>query len=490
MYDRLGRCPSPRPSLRRLALVLCAAVSGGTFAAITTANERGAAHPPTSLIARADAAAVSGAERDESQLARILDALDPVALDRPAGSPGSGSVPAAGGGGGVPVAGPSGSTAPEAPAAASAVPVAGAGPTANPAVPVPDAPVPTPTPAPTPPPAPRTVKAVLPGETAGVPVLMYHYIRDNPNPADQLGFRLSVRPADFASELDLLQFAGYHTVTPQAVYDALAGRAPLPPHPICLSFDDGYGDFATTAVPLLRAHGFTAVDYVVSGFMGRPGYMTADQVRSLPGAGMTVGAHTVHHLGLDQIPPQLAAYEITQSRHDLEGLLGRPVTDFAYPSGRYNATVEAFAGQAGFHGAVTTVEGVATRGSDLLALHRVRIGGGQNLDVFAARLGIRVVDVPAPEPPPPAAAPSPTPAPPPAPTPAPPSAEAATAEVRRLESLLVAAATSGPVAPPTASPIHELVAMGTTLYGVEPAEAAPSAPQGDGVRHGPGAGPR
>src|SRR5205085_448269 len=87
------------------------------------------------------------------------------------------------------------------------------------------------------------------------------------------------------------------------VVAALGGGRPLPAHPVVLTFDDGYRDFSTTALPVLEADGLTATVFVVSGFVGRPGYMTAADVAAAAAAGMTIGAHTVHHVALRVLGP-------------------------------------------------------------------------------------------------------------------------------------------------------------------------------------------
>jgi len=46
-----------------------------------------------------------------------------------------------------------------------------------------------------------------------VPILMYHYIRPAPSiSADYIGYRLTVTPADFTSQMDWLATNGYHPV--------------------------------------------------------------------------------------------------------------------------------------------------------------------------------------------------------------------------------------------------------------------------------------
>jgi peptidoglycan/xylan/chitin deacetylase (PgdA/CDA1 family) len=65
----------------------------------------------------------------------------------------------------------------------------------------------------------------------------------------------------------------------------------------------------------------------------RFGLMTAAELRQLASAGMTIGAHTVSHPMLSQAPPDLARFEIAESRTKLESALQRTVWAFAYPFG-------------------------------------------------------------------------------------------------------------------------------------------------------------
>jgi peptidoglycan/xylan/chitin deacetylase (PgdA/CDA1 family) len=153
---------------------------------------------------------------------------------------------------------------------------------------------------------------------------------------------------------------------------------------VVLTFDDGYRDFTTAALPVLEADGFTATVFVVSGFVGRPGYMTAGDVAAAAAAGMTIGAHTVHHVELTRIPAALARVEIEVSRQRLEQLSGQPVADFAYPYGDTSRAVEAMVAAAGFHDAVTTAYGSTESPWQQFSLARVRIEGGDTLATVAA----------------------------------------------------------------------------------------------------------
>jgi peptidoglycan/xylan/chitin deacetylase (PgdA/CDA1 family) len=231
-----------------------------------------------------------------------------------------------------------------------------------------------------------TPATVLPtGPHLNVPVLMYHYIRVNPRPSDRTGFKLSVTPRSFAAQIALLRADGVHTVSLGDVVRALRGQGTLPSHPVVLTFDDGYVDFATTAAPLLAARGMTATAFVVSGFVGRPGYMSEDQVRRVQALGMTIGAHTVSHVDLTKLPPAIAQSQIEASRLSLQELTGEAVVDFAYPYGRHNRAVDRLVAEAGFRDAVTTACCDTQYLSLRFDMRRVAVTGYDTLAGFAAK---------------------------------------------------------------------------------------------------------
>lgn len=235
-----------------------------------------------------------------------------------------------------------------------------------------------------------TTDAVIPlGRRAvRVPILEYHYIRVNPNPRDRLGFNLSVTPANFSAQMDWLASHGYHTVTFDDLRAYFQGRTELPARPVVLTFDDGYQDFFTTAFPILQAHGFKAVSYIVPGFLDWSAYLTQAEVIQLDASGLVeIGSHTVHHVNLARSSPAAQTYELQASESALAHLLGHSVLDFCYPSGRFNAAVIAAVGKAGYVTATTEMPGTELAWSTRLMWPRVRVSGGESLQVFVAYLG-------------------------------------------------------------------------------------------------------
>jgi peptidoglycan/xylan/chitin deacetylase (PgdA/CDA1 family) len=221
-----------------------------------------------------------------------------------------------------------------------------------------------------------------------VPILLYHYIRINPVARDGEGFRLSVTPSNFAQQMALLNADGVHTASLDEVMQALAGGPPLPTRSVVLTFDDGHDDFAYRAVPVLQSYGFTATSFVVPGFLGKSSYMTLDQLHAVVSAGMTIGAHTMHHVDLAGVSPAVAADEIIRSRTVLQQLSGQPVADFAYPYGIFTSRVVAMVRQAGFTDASTTEWGTRHYASQPFLLRRIEVGGYDTLSSFAQKAGV------------------------------------------------------------------------------------------------------
>jgi peptidoglycan/xylan/chitin deacetylase (PgdA/CDA1 family) len=222
--------------------------------------------------------------------------------------------------------------------------------------------------------------------TVKVPILTYHYIRTNPDSRDRMGFALSVTPADFAAQMDWLAGNGFHPITQADLYAYLSGTRGLPSRPVILTFDDGYADFYNVALPILRAHDFPAVAYIVSGFIGRAGYMTAAEIVEADRAGIEIGSHTVDHANLARSSSANVMFELVASKQALEQLVGHPVLSFCYPSGRFNGGVVAAVQAAGYQDATTTAFGFVHYLANRYTWSRLRISGGEALSDFAAAL--------------------------------------------------------------------------------------------------------
>jgi peptidoglycan/xylan/chitin deacetylase (PgdA/CDA1 family) len=212
---------------------------------------------------------------------------------------------------------------------------------------------------------------------------MYHVIA--PTPSGVAFPDLFVRPADFKRQMNWLAQHGYHGVTLQQVYDYWRDGAPLPLHPIVMSFDDGYLGQHTNALPVLRKLGWPGVLNLKVNALHSRYTLPAWRVRQMLAAGWELDAHTITHPDLRRVDDAQLWREVHGSRTVLQREFHVPVAFFCYPSGRYDDHVVAAVRRAGYLGATTTNYGLA-RPRDIYTLSRVRINGSDGVTGFARKL--------------------------------------------------------------------------------------------------------
>jgi peptidoglycan/xylan/chitin deacetylase (PgdA/CDA1 family) len=102
--------------------------------------------------------------------------------------------------------------------------------------------------------------------------------------------------------------------------------------------------------------------------------LTRDEVRNLAaGLWVEVGAHTVSHPVLADLPLAVQRSEIACSRQCLEDTVGRPVTTFAYPYGTradYSKATASLVEEEGFALACSNFAEAVTRTSNVYQLPR------------------------------------------------------------------------------------------------------------------------
>jgi peptidoglycan/xylan/chitin deacetylase (PgdA/CDA1 family) len=210
-------------------------------------------------------------------------------------------------------------------------------------------------------------------------LLMYHSI----GPADYDPFHITVRPQRFEEQMRLLDRLGIRGTSVRELLETPAQD--VPGRRVGLTFDDGYQDFVTEAMPVLARHGFTATVFVVAGRLGQqnvwdqPGpkkaLMTAEDVRMAADAGIEIGSHGLRHKPLPPLGDDALRAEVEQSRAVLQDLTGQRVDGFCYPFGDFTRREVEAARSAGYAYACAVLR------SDLIgryALPRTFIGDRDN----------------------------------------------------------------------------------------------------------------
>jgi peptidoglycan/xylan/chitin deacetylase (PgdA/CDA1 family) len=152
---------------------------------------------------------------------------------------------------------------------------------------------------------------------------------------------------------------------------------------IAITFDDGYRDNLTIALPLLEKYNLPATIFAAAGFIGENGYLTAEDLRSLAAHRLiTIGSHGLMHRHLTRLPHSEARHELIASKEILEETINRRVDLLAYPYGDCNSAIERLSKECGYRAAWSVWNGNNTPHS----LWRVPLGRNDNLLRFIAKI--------------------------------------------------------------------------------------------------------
>jgi peptidoglycan/xylan/chitin deacetylase (PgdA/CDA1 family) len=216
-----------------------------------------------------------------------------------------------------------------------------------------------------------------------VPILMYHAIQPAPFGAAEPD--LFVPEGEFEDEMRWLSDHGYNGVTLDQVFAAWDRGAPIPAHPVVVSFDDGLQSQYAGARPMLeRLHWPGVLNLAINHLDS--GDITAAEVRELISEGWELDAHTFSHVDVTTLDPAQLEHEVGESRTYLQHKFGVPVDFFCYPAGAYDEAAIQAVKAAGYLGATTTEEGLATPGEDPELLSRVRVKPGDGANGLAEKV--------------------------------------------------------------------------------------------------------
>jgi peptidoglycan/xylan/chitin deacetylase (PgdA/CDA1 family) len=168
------------------------------------------------------------------------------------------------------------------------------------------------------------------------------------------------------------------------------GEIELPDGAVLVTMDDGFSSVLNIAAPIMQRHRIPSVAYVTTGFVGTISisgepYLSWEEVRSLPAAGVTVGSHAHTHRSVAKLSPQAALEEGEKSKQLLELHLGAPIRSFAYPFGMRtdeSAETARMLSGCGYSSIFIAQHGTLRAGADLARLPRVKVEGGEPLWMF------------------------------------------------------------------------------------------------------------
>jgi peptidoglycan/xylan/chitin deacetylase (PgdA/CDA1 family) len=215
-----------------------------------------------------------------------------------------------------------------------------------------------------------------------VPILMYHRIAAVP--CD----RNSLPQEKFAWQMEYLQRNSYTPLTLAMLLAFYEKKSHLPPKPVLITFDDGYADNFTAALPILKKYNMRGVVFPITNWIGKENgwenlgkaaaaTMTIKDLAAWQDAAMEIASHTKDHPFLNTCPPDRQYEELASSKEFLEKNFGKAVDFICYPYGRFDETTVAMAKKAGYKGAFAIFENVPLLSPNIFALPRIPIPSHQ-----------------------------------------------------------------------------------------------------------------
>lgn len=137
-------------------------------------------------------------------------------------------------------------------------------------------------------------------------------------------------------------------------------------------FDDGFRGIWDEREHFARA-GLHPIVFVAIELVGRPGYLTWDEMRELQRIGFQFESHTCSHQSLTAIKNKEGLrHEIFDAKIELERHLGRFVTGLCFPRGLFNDSIVEMAREAGYQKLYVSYPGVIDPASDIVPRNLVQ----------------------------------------------------------------------------------------------------------------------
>lgn len=204
----------------------------------------------------------------------------------------------------------------------------------------------------------------------GVVFLMYHEL-ELPGRAlcqSEPGYvRYILSETSFRSQMNWLRHNGWKGLSVSEALTFPGGKS------VAITFDDGCETDLIVAAPVLKEAGYRATFYVTAGFLDKPGYMSAAQLRELSSLGFEIGCHSMTHAYLNDLGPAELRHELLHARSKLEDVIGKKVEHFSCPGGRYNQRTLDLAKQGDYRSLATSRARANFPSTNAFALGRVAI---------------------------------------------------------------------------------------------------------------------
>ena len=187
---------------------------------------------------------------------------------------------------------------------------------------------------------------------------------------------MDISPARFARQLSWL--SRWRRVVPlTATLSSRSRRRDL-----AITFDDGFRDNLTVALPLLEKFGVPMTLFVAAGFIDQEEYLSEEELREISQHPLiTIGSHGFWHRHFNRLTPDDARFELIESKGVLEAVIGKKVELMAWPFGECNQELERLCAECGYQAAWSVWKG----NNSNYARWRVPLGRRDHMMRFVAK---------------------------------------------------------------------------------------------------------
>ena len=191
-----------------------------------------------------------------------------------------------------------------------------------------------------------------------IPVLSYHRVLPDFIEKDEPMY--SVLPEQFAEQMEYLSESGFTSLSLDEYEQIVKGEKDVPERSILITFDDGYADFYSQALPLAKQHGIKLNVFVCTGLVEgstaeiypeipahacahREAYpelwraLNWNEIRQLKAAGVGIGFHGHSHRKLAQMTIEEIALEFELGLSLYHQETNYEMRHFAFPHGTYDS---------------------------------------------------------------------------------------------------------------------------------------------------------
>jgi peptidoglycan/xylan/chitin deacetylase (PgdA/CDA1 family) len=213
--------------------------------------------------------------------------------------------------------------------------------------------------------------------------------------------RLRVKPKEFDKQIKWLSSNGWTSYT----LSELVKLKDIPNKSVVITFDDGYEDNFSNALPILKKYNFKATVYIVlnrfdnnwatdkdlnesSDELNNEKMLTDEEVHIMLQSGLIeIGSHTLNHSNLPSLSINEKKTQIHESKKVIEKLFNIKCESFAYPFGFYDTKDIELVDQSNYLNATTVVNDVykIDKYSNKL-IPRIMISGRQSMLNFILKI--------------------------------------------------------------------------------------------------------